>query len=133
MLRTTPSRLLPLKECLAHDIRATAPGQLAGIGIDLAKNDAVGHAKLRGSAPAERPSHETGPDRQRRAGTGQVERTWLVETDPYDRQQVGRVAGKPGVVEVVGGTGLAGCRTGESETPHAPTGTSIEYAFEHVG
>ena len=57
--------------------------------------------------PGQRPSHETGPDWQRRLRSAEAERLVVVEPDPDDRQQLRREADEPGVAQVVGGSRLA--------------------------
>src|SRR5712691_4649407 len=95
------------EEGFRGDRGAIAGGELAGRGIDLGHGDSGGDDERWGAVGVRHLSHELGPDRQRGLGSAETDGGVVVEADPDQRQEAGRVADEPRVTLVVGGAGLA--------------------------
>src|SRR5262249_24065455 len=119
-------------ENLAPDPRAARRGKLAGIGVNLGADDAVGRFEGVDRAVFEmlmRALHELGPDRQRAARTFQLEVTVVVEAYPHPATQLGCEAGEPCIPR---GAGLARRRKSEPPGSRAGAGTRAQHFFKHV-
>ena len=111
-----------------HHVR----GDLAVGRVHVAEGDRGRRHGGGGRHHAEGDAHEVGPDRQRGLRAREAQHVPLIEPDPDEGDEPGRVADEPGVAALVRRARLPGDRSGHAEGPRRGAGAAVEHTLEQV-
>ena len=116
-----------------RDPGACRQGQAAGVTVDFDEADTFGRLETDVVVTRQGALHEVSPNGKRGLGPAQSERGIVIETHPYDGQQLGCESDEPGVPQIVGRARLAGGVQCESVAPRAGPGSFVDDTAHHVG
>src|SRR5882672_2802462 len=102
-------RQVAFDENLENPVRIVAAGDFAGGGRNAHRHQSSRHRAVMFRHTLQSLEHEVRPGRHRRAATflAGAERAFVVESDPYRRDEIRREAAEPRIVMIVRGPGLA--------------------------